>query len=198
MSPLATSLLLMLVNALASVSAASGAQPQPVVEEPGVSGYALAPDGTPVSGGTVAAQAGMVSTTASIDSTGRFRLVPMRSGSHQVLVSVPGLAPYRATVTVPDSRSLRLPVIRLAAGAYFRVRLVSPAGEPIMAPQLRRRLFDASGKPIFVGGRATLRLTSTLRPALGLPISAPPHVPPLPFPFAYHAPSFGGRRATDA
>src|SRR2546425_2430545 len=151
MSALATSLLLMLVNALASVSAASGAQPQPVVEEPGVSGYVLAPDGTPVSGGTVAAQAGMVSTTASIDSTGRFRLVPMRSGSHQVLVSVPGLAPYRATVTVPDSRSLRLPVIRLAAGAYFRVRLVSPAGEPIIAPQLRRRLFDVSGKPIFDG-----------------------------------------------
>ena len=151
MSALATRLLLMLVNALASVSAASGAQPQPVVEEPGVSGYVLAPDGTPVSGGTVAAQAGMVSTTASIDSTGRFRLVPMRSGSHQVLVSVPGLAPYRATVTVPDSRSLRLPVIRLAAGAYFRVRLVSPAGEPIIAPQLRRRLFDVSGKPIFDG-----------------------------------------------
>jgi hypothetical protein len=143
--------LLLLVNALASLFAASGAQPLPVVEEPGVSGYVLAPDGTPVSGGTVIAQSGAVSTTASIDSTGRFRLVPMRSGSHQLLVTVPELVPYRVTVIVPDSRSLRLPVIRLAAGAYFRVRLVSLAGEPIIAPQLRRRLFDVSGKPIFDG-----------------------------------------------
>ena len=77
-------------------SAATGAQPQPVVEEPGVSGYVLAPDGTPVSGGTVSAQSGALPTTASIDSTGRFRLVPTRSGLHQFLVSVPGLAPYRS------------------------------------------------------------------------------------------------------
>ena len=139
-SVLATSLVLLLVNAVAPVSVATGAQPRPVVEEPGVSGYVLAPDGTPVSGGTVFAQSGFVSTTASIDSTGRFRLVPMRSGSYQFLVSVLGLAPYRVTVTVPDSRSLRPPVIRLARGAYFRVRLVSPAGEPIIAPQLRWRL----------------------------------------------------------
>ena len=146
-----TSLLLLLVNAVAPVSAASGAQPPPVVDEPGVSGYVLAPDGTPVSGGTVVAQSGFASTTASIDRTGRFRLVPTRSGLHQFLVSVPGLPPYRVTVTVPASRSLRLPVIRLAPGAYFRVRLVTPAGEPIIAPQLRRRLFDVSGKPIFDG-----------------------------------------------
>jgi len=72
----------------------------------------------------------------------------MRAGSHQLLVTVPGLPAYRVTVTMPDSRSLRLPVIRLSAGVYFRVRLVSPTGEPIIAPQLRRRLFDVSGKPI--------------------------------------------------
>ena len=54
-----TSLLLLLVNAVAPVSAASGAQPPPVVDEPGVSGYVLAPDGTPVSGGTVVAQSGI-------------------------------------------------------------------------------------------------------------------------------------------
>jgi len=51
-------------------------------------------------------------------------------------VSVPGLAPYRVALTVPDSRSLRLPVIRLAPGAYFRVRLVTPAGKPILANRL--------------------------------------------------------------
>jgi Carboxypeptidase regulatory-like domain len=151
MSALLASLLLLFVNALAPGSAATGAQPLPVVEELGVSGYVLAPDGTPVSSGTVVSQSGIASTTASIDGTGRFRLVPARSGLHQFLVSVPGLAPYRVTVTVPPSRSLRLPVIRLAPGAYFRVRLVSPAGEPIMAPQLRWRLFDVSGKAISDG-----------------------------------------------
>jgi len=151
MSALVTTLLLLVVNILAPVFAATGVQPQPVVEEPGVSGYVLAPDGTPVSGGTVAVQSGILPMTASIDSTGRFRLVPTRSGLYQFLVSVPGLAPYRLAVTVPASRSLRLPVIRLALGAYFRVRLVSPAGEPIIAPQLRRRLFDASGKPMSDG-----------------------------------------------
>jgi hypothetical protein len=142
-------ILFLVVNALMPVSAATGEQP--VVEDPGVSGYVLAPDGTPVSGGTVVTQSGIVSTTASIDGTGRFRLVPMRAGFHQLLVTVPGLAPYRVTATVPDSRSLRLPVIRLAPGAYFRVRLVSPAGEPIIAPRLRRRLFDVSGTPIVDG-----------------------------------------------
>ena len=151
MTALVASLLLLLVKARAPVSAATGAQPQPVVEEIGVSGYVLAPDGTPVSDGTVVAQSGLAMTTGSIDRTGRFRLVPTRSGLHQFLVSVPGLAPYRVSVTVPASRSLRLPVIRLAPGAYFRVRLVSRAGEPITAPQLRRRSFDVSGKPIFDG-----------------------------------------------
>jgi hypothetical protein len=151
MSALATSLLLLLVSALAPASAATGAQPQSLVDEPGVTGYVLAPDGTPASSGTVVGQSGFFSTTASIDSNGRFRVVPTRSGSYLFLVSVPGLAPYRVAVTVPNSRSLRLPVIRLAAGAYYRVRLVSPAGEPIIAPQLRRRLFDASGKQIVDG-----------------------------------------------
>jgi len=57
---------------------------------------------------------GMMPSTASIDATGRFRIVPARSGVHQF---VPGLALFRFVVTVPPSRSLRLPVIRLAAGA---------------------------------------------------------------------------------
>ena len=151
MSTLLASLVLLLVTALAPVSAAAGTNPQPVVEEPGVSGYVLAPDGTAVSGGTVVAQSGIVSTTGSIDRTGRFRLILTRSGFHQFLVSVPGMAPYRVTVTVPASRSLRLPVIRLSPGAYFRVRLVSPAGEPIIAPRLRQRMFDVSGKPMSDG-----------------------------------------------
>src|SRR3954470_14867704 len=125
----------LLVNALAAVSVALGAQPQPAGQEPCVSGYVLAPDGTPVSGGTVVARSGSVTTTQSIDRAGRFRLVPARSGPHEFLVNVPGYVAYRLAITVPQSRCLRLPVIRLAAGAYFRVRLVSAAGEPIVAPR---------------------------------------------------------------
>jgi hypothetical protein len=148
MSALLAILFLLLVNTVAPVFATARAQPPPVVEETGVAGYVLTPEGTPVSDGTVVAQSGGSRTTASIDRTGRFRLVTMRSGLHQVLVSVPGLAPYQLTATVPASRSLQLPVIRLAPAGYFRVRLISGAGESIAAPQLRRRLFDVSGGPM--------------------------------------------------
>src|SRR5262245_35647125 len=120
---------------------------QPATDEPGVTGYVLAPDEMPVSGGTVVAEYGFTRTNASSDATGRFRLVPPRQGFQQLLVNVPGQAPYRVNVTVPASKSLRLPVIHLEAGAYFRVRLVSAAGEPIIDPQVRRRLFDVSGRP---------------------------------------------------
>jgi Carboxypeptidase regulatory-like domain len=151
MSALRASLLILLVIALAAASATTRAQAQRVEREPGVSGYVIAPDGTPVSGGIVVTQSDRVSTTTSIDRAGRFRFVPTRSGIHQLLVSVPGLTPYRVTVTVPPSRFLRLPVIRLAPATFFRVRLVSSAGEPITAPQLRRRSFDVSGQPIMDG-----------------------------------------------
>ena len=140
-------LLLLLIATLAPAFAAPTGQP-PRVEEPAVTGYVLTPEGTPVSEGTVVAQAGTTRTTASIDRTGRFRLITTRSGPHQIVVSVPGLSLYRVAVTVPASRSVRLPVIRLAPAGYFRVRLISPSGEPIGAPLFRRRVFDASGSPI--------------------------------------------------
>lgn len=137
-------LLLLLVSLQEPVSTVRSAQP-----DPGITGYVLTPDGEQVAGGIVVAQSDMMSRTVSILSTGRFRVVPMRSGVHQLAVSVPGLAPYRVIVSVPASRSVRLPVIRLVAGAHFRVRLVTPGGEPIIAPQLRRRLFDVSSARIF-------------------------------------------------
>ena len=77
MSALLTILLLLLVDAQAPAPATPRAQP-PVVEEVGVTGYVLAPDGTPVSVGTVVSD---TRTTASIDRAGRFRLVTPRSSS---------------------------------------------------------------------------------------------------------------------
>jgi hypothetical protein len=117
------------------------AQPQPLGDEPGLSGYVLAPDGLPVAGGSVALQSTggrVTAVTASIDRTGRFRVAPDRDGLHQLFVSTPDFAPYRVLVTVPPSRTLKLPVIRLWPASYFRVRFVSAAGEPLTAPRLRR------------------------------------------------------------
>src|SRR5690349_5514514 len=96
--------ILSIVTTLASAAAILRAQPARDAEEIGVTGFALAPDGTPVSEGSVVTDSGRL--TASIDRTGRFRLIPTRSGLFQILVSVPGLAPYRLTVTVPVSRSV--------------------------------------------------------------------------------------------
>jgi len=122
------------------------------MQEPGgVTGYVLAPDATPVSAGTVIAQSGFARSLAQIDDAGRFRVFPRTGGVHEFLINVPGFAPYRVSVTVPESRTLTLPVIHLDAGSYFRVRLVTPEGEPIIAPQLRHRLWDTTSKPMFDG-----------------------------------------------
>jgi hypothetical protein len=116
------------------------------VEDLGVSGYVVGPDGTAVSSGSVVMQSqGGGRTTSSIDDAGRFRVVPNLPGVYRVVVSVPGFAPYRVLVDVPRSKTLKLPPIRLSPATYFRVRFTSAAGEPIISPQLRRRSFDADG-----------------------------------------------------
>jgi hypothetical protein len=114
-------------------------------DDPGLSGYVLAPDGTPVSSGRVLIHSFGPHPTASIDDTGHFRVVPNAAGPQQVMVIVPGFAPYRVNVGVPRSRTVKLPVIRLSPATYFRVRFVSAAGEPILSPRLYRRSFDAGG-----------------------------------------------------
>jgi hypothetical protein len=141
---------LLLVNALGFVSFAStNALPQPGKEPVGLSGYVLAPDGVPVSGGTVVIGSRRESRVSfSIQGTGRFRVVPDRVGLHELHVIVPGLAPYRVNVTVPPSRTLGLPVIRLSPATYFRVQLVAASGEPISLPAIRRRSLDLGGVPI--------------------------------------------------
>lgn len=136
---------LLLVIALLPASLTMRAQPG---EELGLSGYVLAPDGVPVSGGSVVIQSRGVRATSSIDGSGRFRLVPDAPGLHQLFVSVSGLQPYRVSVAVPPSRTLRLPVIHLSPATYFRVRFVSAAGEPVTSPRLRRESLDLSGNRI--------------------------------------------------
>jgi hypothetical protein len=133
--------IVLLISALPPASLATRAQPQRDAEQPGVSGYVLAPDGTPVSGGRVSIQSATVpaaGSTTTVERTGRFRLIPGLPGVYQLSVSVPDLAPYRVGVTVPSSRTLRLPVIRLLPATYFRARFVTAAGEPILAPRLNR------------------------------------------------------------
>jgi hypothetical protein len=139
---------LLVISLATLISMPTGAHPQASADDPGVSGYVLAPDGAPVSEGMVIARRGMVTSRAPIDRMGRFPIVPSRPGLQQFLVRVPGHLPVKLVVTVPSSGSLRLPVIRLSAGARFRVRLVSPGGEPLLVPNLHLRLFDANGTPI--------------------------------------------------
>lgn len=114
-------------------------------DEAGVSAYVLTPGGAPVSGGTVMFRFRGVDVSATIDATGHFHLVPHEPGPHEMQVAVPGLAPYRVIVTVPASKVVRLPPIRLAEATYFRVRFVSAGGEPIAAPHVVRQSFDANG-----------------------------------------------------
>jgi hypothetical protein len=138
----------LLVHTLLFVSVAIRAQQQREQEELGVSGYVLAPDSTPVSAGTIMIQSRVVRETTSIGRTGRFRLAPPASDVHELFTSVSGLAPYRARVIVPPSRTLRLPVVRLLPATYFRVRFVTAAGEPITSPRLLRTSLDVSGLAI--------------------------------------------------
>jgi len=105
---------LLLASALVPTSTSTRAQPQREAEPIGVSGYVLVPDGTPISAGQVGIRSpGISGASTSIERTGRFRLVPNMAGAYQLSVSVPDLAPYRVSVNVPSSRTLRLPVIHL-------------------------------------------------------------------------------------
>jgi hypothetical protein len=121
---------------------------QGAADEPGIHGYVLAPGGIPVSDGTVVYSSLVAPASTSINRSGHFRIPGDRAGLYRVTVSVPGFAPYEFRVTVPASRMLRLPAIHLEPATYFRVKFVSPTGEPITSPVIRRRSFDGGGAPI--------------------------------------------------
>jgi hypothetical protein len=127
--------------------AGAAAQPVPAGERLGLYGYVLAPDGTPVSDGSVVIRSGFRRQAASIDQAGRFRLVPERSGLQELHVSVPGLAPHRIDVDVPPSRTIEIPGIRLSPPTYVRLRPVSATGEVLGAPRIARRSLYFDGSP---------------------------------------------------
>jgi hypothetical protein len=113
-----------------------------------VSGYVLGPDGEPVSGGTVVLRSRGRQFTTAIEATGRFRLRPEVADASELQVMVPGLALYRASVMVPPSKTLKLPVVRLSPATYLRVQPVSASGEPIASPRIVRRSVDITGTPV--------------------------------------------------
>jgi len=86
--------------------------------------------------------------TGTIDRTGHFRVVPDVTGRQRLLISVPGYAPHRVHVTVPQSRRIALPPITLHEATYFRARFVTPDGEPLAAGGLRRQSIDSDGLSI--------------------------------------------------
>jgi hypothetical protein len=130
---------LVLVIAVSAGAASASAQAPPI-HDTGLRGQLLAPDGKPVSSGSVVLQTTTRRYTAAIDATGEFRVVPEAPGDHQLFIGVPNLAPSRVAVNVPPSRTAMLPRIQLAPPTYFRVRLITPEGEPVTAPRFRRQL----------------------------------------------------------
>ena len=152
-------------------------------EETGVSGSVVAPDGTPVRSGSVVLYSRGVMASTAIEPAGRFRLVPHQPGDHEIHLQAAGYAPYRARVRVPASKVLSLPPIRLSHPTYFRVRFVSPAGEPIAAPHVLRRSLDVSGVPIWepgargpdpIDGDGTVMVGPLPRGVTTLAVDAPP------------------------
>jgi hypothetical protein len=136
------------VVALLSIAAAPRAA-QPAAGDPGVTGRVLAPDGSPVTQGTVALVLSQTSRVeAAIDRTGHFRIVPDAPGRQSLHVSVPGYAPHRAYLAVPPSRRMPLPAITLLEATYFHARFVTADGEPLAASGLRRRSIDIDGLAI--------------------------------------------------
>ena len=120
-----------------------------VAREPGITGQVLTPDGSPVTQGNVLLMTSLTGrVTAAIDRTGHFRIIPDGTGWQRLFISVPGFAPHRINVTVPPSRIMALPEIKLLEATYFRARFVTAEGEPLGASGLRRQSIDGDGLTI--------------------------------------------------
>jgi hypothetical protein len=130
--------------ALLCVTSSIGAQP--AGESVGLNGRVFAPDGMPVSGGTVLLVRSAINRSqAAIDRDGRFRIVPDQPGLHRVFIAAPGLAPHRFTIDVPPSRTATVPDITLSEATYFHARFVTADGEVVTSPVVQRQSLDANG-----------------------------------------------------
>lgn len=145
----------LLLMTLASASVTTRSQQPSNPDDVGLSGAVIAPDGTPVTSGTIYIAPGNPfigsspnRATATIDRTGHFRVIPATAGVHELVVSAPGLATHRVHVTVPVSKTMKLPAMQLSLPTFFRARFVTADGEPILSPQIRRESLDASGARI--------------------------------------------------
>lgn len=122
-----------------------------------MSGYVLSPDGVAVSEGSVTFSARGTIASATVGRDGRFRLVPREPGPHDVSIDVAGFTPYRLTVSVPLSKRLMLPPIRLSPAVYYRVRFLTPQGRPIAMPLIVRQPLEESSRPMMAAPAANRR-----------------------------------------
>ena len=141
-----TRMLRLVVLLVTIAPAPRAAQP---VNAAAVTGVVRAADGSTVTQGTVALMTSPANVvTAAIDRTGHFRIAPDSPGWQRLFISVPGFAPHRVHVTVPQSRRLALPPITLAEATDFRVRFVTADGEPLAGSGVRRQSIDGDGVAI--------------------------------------------------
>jgi hypothetical protein len=143
--PLRTLVTVLLLLSIASAPRAA----QSVAPEAGITGRVLTPDGAPVTQGNITLMTFPTNrVNAAIDRTGHFRILPDGQGWRRLFISVPGFAPYLANVTVPSSRTMALPDLKLQEATYFHARFVTSDGEPLAAGGLRRRAIDRDGVAI--------------------------------------------------
>lgn len=145
----ATSLALAMLTAAAALFAQAGvpgsALDKSPSARPALSGYVLTPEWLPVSGGTVNVLSSLAQRVTTIESDGRFRIEALGPGTYDLRVSVPRLMTHRVRLTMPSSGHLMLPPIRLSPPSYVRLRVLSPAGEPITAPRVFSDSYDVEG-----------------------------------------------------
>lgn len=144
---------LLVVQALWLSSAASAQTP--AAEAPGVYGIVLTAEGVPVSEGALTLRALGETVTGTIDRTGRFHLPGLRAPNADLIVRVPGHAPYRAVLALSTAAVIKLPAIYLWPATYYRARFVGELGE-LLAPRLTTVTTTPDGGVVPLGSEQTI------------------------------------------
>lgn len=113
--------------------------------------------GSPVDAGRVVLRSPGAEYEAAIGLRGEFRLAGVAPGWYEASASSPGWMTHRFTVLAAGD--LVLPEIRLSSPAFFQLQIVSPSGEPIVAPRILLRSYQPDGRPVPNGGEP-VRVTS--------------------------------------